>query len=207
MSKHTQTLRPLATAIVLGAGTALSLAACGGSSAAKAARTSVAATTGATGAGGIRPGVGRFAALRECLAKNGIKLPERPRTGATGSPGSGALGQGHSPFHRFQPPAGVSRSAFEAALKRCGGASFGAPGAHSAPGGLLKSATFKKHLEEFSACMQAHGIKLGPPNTSGKGSIFNTNGIDTTTPTFRAAFSACRGDLGAALGPHGAPAG
>ncbi len=56
----------------------LGLAACGGSSSSSStgATTATSARTG-TGTGAKGPLAGRFAAIRECLQKNGITLPKR----------------------------------------------------------------------------------------------------------------------------------
>jgi hypothetical protein len=48
--------------------------------------------------------------------------------------------------------------------------------------------------------MRESGIKIGEPNTSGKGAIFNTKGINTTTAAFASAETKCRSDLRGAFG-------
>jgi hypothetical protein len=197
--------------------TALALAACGSSStssspttnAAAAASTSTTAPTtstpttgaGTTGTGTTKaPGAGttgspeapaaaggHFAALRACLAKNGVKLPQRKpgqRPGAGGfSPGAG----GASGL-----PAGVTRSKFEAAVKKCGGLSRGRfPGA----GARFNSPAVKASYTKFAACMRENGVNLPPPNTSGKGPVFNDKDLKLSSPTFRAAERKCRSIL------------
>jgi hypothetical protein len=52
--------------------------------------------------------------------------------------------------------------------------------------------------------MRASGVKLPAPNTSGKGPIFNTKGIDTSSSTFKAADGKCAHEL-ARPGVPGAP--
>ncbi len=74
----------------------------------------------------------------------------------------------------------------------------------------FNSARAKQALAKFAACMHENGVSLPAPNTSGKGPIFNTKGIDTTSATFKAAEAKCRGDLAGAFFARpgaGAPAG
>jgi hypothetical protein len=215
----------------------LGLAACGGSSKSAATNASASASastgggtgatgagatgTGATGAGttgatGARAGAGRFKALRECLQQNGITLPQRtpgqrPRGGAGGLLGGGTGGA--------QLPKGVTRAQYQAALKKCGG-SFDANGHFN----RVNSPTFKTVLAKFSACMRENGVNIPAPNTSGKGPIFNTRGVNTTSAQFKTAETKCsavlrsgfqRGGRGAAPGgaapgsaaPGGTPSG
>jgi hypothetical protein len=182
---HTDSHRrkPAATAVAVLLLAGLTLVACGGSS------KSLPATSTAKAAqpnGGGRFGA-RSAALRECLKKSGITLPKRtPRQGAapgagglpggTGTPGTGA---------GAKLPNGVTRAQFQAALKKCGAGNFVRRG--SGAGG----ARFAK----FETCMRQNGVNLPAPNTSGKGPIFNTKGIDTTSAKFKAAASKCESDL------------
>jgi hypothetical protein len=186
---------------------ALALAGCGGSS--KPA-TNAAATTTTNGQGG---GAARFTALRTCLAKNGITLPQRPagqqrppgaapRTGGIfgGGAGAGAAGPGRG----FQPPAGVSQAQFQAALAKCGGAGFGR-GAGAARRTLTpaQKAAQQAALVKFAACMKTNGIALPAPNTSGTGPVFNTSKLNTTSPQFTAASTKCASLLPARFGRRG----
>jgi hypothetical protein len=204
--------RPLlaASAIVIALLLAcLGLAACGGSSQgsssttatnAGATSTSTAPTTGAAGKGPAATNAGRFAALRECLQKNGITLPKpgagqrRPR-GAGGLLGGGAGGP--------QLPKGVTRAQYQAALKRCG-SSFVGGGS-----GRFKSPAFKTALAKFATCMRENGVNIPAPNTSGSGPIFNTKGINTASAQFKTAETKCSSDLRAGFqsraGANGAP--
>jgi hypothetical protein len=164
---------------------ALALAGCGGSSKASSSSTSAARTQPA--------GRGQFAArasaLRSCLKKNGVTLPER-KPGRRGVPfGGGANG---AP----QPPQGVTRAQLQAAFKKCGGG-FARPGRGiGAPGA-------KQRYTKFAACMRKNGVSLPTPNTSGKGPIFDTKGIDTASAAFKSAAAKCVRELP----PHGPPAG
>jgi hypothetical protein len=193
--------RPLAaSAIVLALLLAcFGLAACGGSSkssssttatnAAAATSTSTTSTTGPAGKGPGGPNSSRFAALRECLQKNGITLPKRTPGqrrpgGAGGFPGGGSGAAGP------QLPKGVTRAQYEAALKKCGGSAF-AGGA----GRRFNSPAFKASLAKFATCMRENGVNIPAPNTSGSGPIFNTKGIDTASAQFKTAETKCSSDL------------
>ena len=175
----------------------LLLAACGGGSSSKnssSASTTAKATNGARGQFGARG-----AALRTCLQKSGITLPER-KVGQRGAPGAGEpFGAGGV---RATPklPKGVTRSQFQAALKKCGGGQF--------RGGKGFAAGGAQRFAKFAACMRKNGVKLPQPNTSGKGPIFNTKGINTTSSAFKAADAKCVRELapsGARPGGQGAP--
>jgi hypothetical protein len=168
-------MRLLLALCVLGASVAL--AACGSSGGG-----SSSASTPASKAGS---GSNRFAALRSCLQKQGITLPSPPsgganRPGAPGAPGGGGL----------QPPEGISQSQFQAALKKCGAGSF--PGGR---GANFNSASARAALNSYAACLRTNGVNVPAPNTTGKGPVFNTNGIDTSSSQFKAAQSKCQGDL------------
>jgi hypothetical protein len=178
----------------------LGLVACGGSSKSSATNASASATTSTSGgAAGTRArgtrargtrargaGAKRFKAVRECLQKSGITLPQRtpgqrPKGGAGGFPGAGAGGP--------QLPKGVTRAQYEAAIKKCGGGSFAGRGAR------FDNPAYRTALTKFAACMRENGVNVPAPDTSGKGPIFSTKGIDTTSPQFKAAESKCSGDL------------
>ncbi len=174
------------------------LAACGSSSSTSSTSTGASAATSTAPAG--VPGVvgGRFKALRECLAKNGITLPKRT-PGQAGSPG-GLLGGGAGP----QLPAGVTRAQYEAAVKKCGGGA-GPYGGGLRPGRLggsagLSSPTVKAALVKFASCMRSNGQNVPEPNTSGNGPIFDTKALNTTSTQFRAATAKCSIDLRGAFG-------
>jgi hypothetical protein len=191
----------------------LGLTACGSSgSSTNAAATGTASTSASTPTSGSstqgnRPGGGspRFAAMRECLQKNGITLPKR--TPGTGGPAGGGF-PGAAGTGGPQLPQGVTRAQYEAALKKCGGWRFGAGGGHFQ---RANSPIFKQALAKFGACLRQNGVNLPAPNTSGKGPIFSTKGIDTTSPQFKAATAKCRSVLTGAFrrpqGANGAPGG
>jgi hypothetical protein len=175
----------------------LGLAACGGSSSTSSTSTTNAANTATTAKTGA---TGRFAAVRECLQRNGITLPARPaRPAGAGSPGvpggvpggpAGAPGGGPR-----QLPKGVTREQFAAALKKCGGgAGFG--GARR----FDNSPAYRNALTAYAACMKNNGVTLPTANTSGNGPVFNTTGVNTSTAQFKAATAKCQSVLRSAFG-------
>ncbi|HTZ86283.1 MAG TPA: hypothetical protein VMB05_06410 [Solirubrobacteraceae bacterium] len=188
---------------------ALGLAACGGSSNSSSGVTNASASTTTGKRGG--PFAVRASALRECLKKEGITLPERkdrqgtpgaggpggpydaqpPTGGPYGQPPSSAPG-GRGPFGSGgaggpQLPKGVTRAQFEAAMKKCGGGVLRRGGFNTAQG--------RQRFAKFAECMRQNGIKLPTPNTSGKGPIFNTKGINTNGAAFKAADAKCMKEL------------
>jgi hypothetical protein len=196
-AKRTKTAAAL-FALVLAS---LLLAACGSSS--KGASGTTSATTARTGTNSSR-----FAALRECMQKAGVALPKR--SGKQGRPPSGGafpLGGGASGL-----PKGVTRSKFQAALRECGaGALRGRGGFAGGPSRRLSSPSFKKALAKFATCMRENGVHVPTPNTSGKGPIFDTNGLNVNSSAFKAAQKKCSSLLrvatpgGAGGGSPGAP--
>ncbi len=192
--------KPAAAAVLVLLLACIGLAACGSSSKSSSTGTNASAattTTGATGAKG--PNAGRFAAMRECLQKNGITLPKRtPGQRRPGGAG-GFLGGGGTAGPQL--PKGVTRAQYEAAIKKCGGGAFAGGG-----GARVSSPAFKQALVKFAACMRENGVNIPAPNTSGKGPIFSTKGLNTASPQFRAAEAKCRGDLQSTF-RRGSPAG
>jgi hypothetical protein len=188
--------RKPAAAVLVALLAGLLLTACGGSSKSSSSTSSAASgTKTASGAGGA--GGARSAALRTCLQKNGINLPQRKpdqrgQQGKGGPFGAGGAGGG------VQLPKGVTRAQLQAAFKKCGGGSF--------RGGRrgLQGAGGAQRFAKFSACMRKNGVNLPTPNTSGKGPIFNTKGIDTKSATFKAADAKCVRELVPNGGPGGA---
>jgi hypothetical protein len=195
---HSKSSRP-ATAAVLLVIASLALAACGGSSSTTGTTATSASSTApgsstSTTKGGF-PGAGRFAALRECLKKNGISLPGRTPGKRPGGGVGGLLGGSGGTGPAL--PKGVSRTQYEAILKKCGG---GFPRRFGAGTARFNSPEAKKALVKFAACMRANGVKVGEPNTSGKGSIFDTKGIDTASTQFTTAERKCQSYLHTAFG-------
>jgi len=177
----------------------LGLAACGGSSkssstnasAATAASNGAGGTSGPTGSGG-----GRFKAVRECLQKNGITLPQRT-PGASRTPGAGGLlGRAGAP----QLPKGVTRAQYEAALKKCGAGAFG--GGFGGAAGRLKNPVYQQALAKFATCMRQNGVNVPQPNTSGKGPVFNIKGLNAASSQFKTAETKCSSELRGAIRPR-----
>ena len=228
---NTRSRRPAAAAVVILLLACIGLAACGGSSSktsssANAASTATASTrtaststssngTSSNGSSASTPGAGRggtrFAAMRECLEKNGITLPKRtPGSGRPASAAGGFLGGGAGASGP-QLPKGVTRAQYEAALKKCGGHVFTGGGAR-----ITKDPVFTAALAKFAECLRQNGVNVPAPNTSGNGPVFDTKGIDTSSPQFRAATTKCRSTLTSAFrrpggagrpAPGGSPAG
>ena len=162
------------------------------------AQTGAGAPSGATGPGGPA-GAARFAAVRECLQKNGVTLPQRPAGG--GAPHRGAPGfLGGSGAANGGPtlPKGMTRAQYAEVLKKCGGGFHGANAFGHARRGFA-SPTARQALTKFAACLRQNGVNIPEPNTSGKGPIFDTKGIDTAGPQFKQAELKCRNDLLSAL--------
>lgn len=190
-------LKPAAATILVVLLAGLLLAACGGSSKSS---SSTAATTSAA-AGNARAAAGsRFGALRSCLQKNGITLPNRAPEGS-GAPGAGSAAPGGAggfvPGGGPQLPKGVTRAQLQAAVKKCGGKGFGRFGGAGRGG----RGQFAARYTKFATCMRDNGVNLPAPNTTGNGPVFNTKGIDTTSAAFKAADAKCMKELA----PAGAP--
>jgi hypothetical protein len=191
--------KPAAAAVLVILLACIGLAACGSSSSSSTststAATSASATTG-TGAKG--PNAGRFTATRECLQKNGITLPQRT-PGQRRPPGAagGLLGGGGGSGGAAGPqlPKGVTRAQYEAVLKKCGGGNFAGRGG----GARFSSPAFKTALAKFATCLRQNGVNVPAPNTSGKGPVFDTKGIDTSSAQFKAAEVKCQSVLRAAF--------
>ena len=176
----------------------LGLAACGGSSSSSSGTTATTSASTGTGTGAKGANAGRFAAVRECLQKNGVTLPAF-KPGQHGQPqargpfggGAGAAGSTGGP----QLPKGVTRAQYEAALKKCGGGKFAGRGG----GARFKNPAFQAALAKFATCMRENGVNVPAPNTSGNGPVFDTKGIDTSSAQFKAAEVKCQSDLSGAF--------
>jgi hypothetical protein len=211
---NTRGRKPAAAAVVILLLACVGLAACGGSSSttstgANAASTRTASTgTGSTGSTGTAStgtsssgsstsstgagrGGARFAAVRECLEKNGITLPQRaPGSGGHAGARGGLLGAGAGAL-----PKGVTRAQYEAALRKCGAGATGL--GRGTP--LANNHVFEAALAKFAECLRQNGVNVPAPNTSGKGPVFDTKGINTSSPQFRAATTKCRATLTSAF--------
>jgi len=153
------------------------------------AKAAAAAHSGASGGSGVASTPRRFSALRTCLGKHGVQLPDRPRS---------ELFLGGASL-----PKGVTRSQLQAAMRAClgGRGSFLArPGAAPFRRG---STRLRQALSAFAACMRKNGIAVPAPKPSGNGPVFSTKGLDPASPKFKAASAKCRSALIGALGLHG----
>jgi hypothetical protein len=186
-------VRALLALSVLGA--CMALAACGssGSGSSSAGKSS----TSANKAGAPNPS--RFTALSSCLKKEGITLPSAP-SGATPQPGGPGAGAPRGGARGLQLPKGVTQAQFQAALKKCGAGNF-----PQGRAGGLNSASARAGLAKYAACLRQNGINVPAPNTTGKGPVFSTKGIDTSSSKFKAAQSKCQSDLKGAFPGGGAP--
>jgi hypothetical protein len=199
--------KPAAAVLTVLTLASLGLSACGGSSGSTASQTGTTATTATRSAGastsaggspspgnGIRPAGPRLPAIRECLQKNGVTLGKR--TPGAGGPSGGAISRAGGGVGGPQLPKGVTPAQFQAALKKCAGGSLA--GRSGRPGsGFARSASpaFGQALAKFAACLRQNGVNIPAPNTSGKGPIFSTKGINTSSPQFRSASMKCRSAL------------
>lgn len=183
----------------------VALAACGGSSTTTSSTASAASASDTTSTSGGAHGAftKRFSALRECLKKEGITLPTPTRKAGQHTGGGGFFGGGTNGGAKL--PNGESRTQLQEALKKCGGGTF-PRGGYGGAGARLSNPKFKAALAKFVSCMRADGINLPEPNTSGKGPIFSTKGIDSSGTAFKTAESKCRSDLAGVFGarPGGA---
>jgi hypothetical protein len=169
--------KPASTAALGFVIASLALTACGGSSGStsSSSRTTAGASTATSAAGNAL--AHSEAVLRVCLAQKGVTIPPSESL-------SGILDHGTAP----KLPPGVTRAQYETAVIRCG-----------VVGPAPKADQVRQKLISFAECMRAHGIPLPPPNTSGKGPVFNASGLNATTPQYRSAAAACRRFLGALL--------
>lgn len=189
--------KPAATVMALALLLAcIGLAACGSSSK-NSSTSTVAVTTGtsaSTGTGARGPNASRFAAVRACLQKNGITLPKLP-AGKRPVPGASPGGVGGAGASGFTLPKGMSKAQYEAVVKKCGGLRGGAFNG----GARFSSPAFKAALAKFATCLRQNGVNVPTPNTSGKGPVFSTKGINTSSAQFRTAEVKCRSVLSGAF--------
>jgi hypothetical protein len=123
-----------------------------------------------------------IASLRACLSAHGINLPN---TGSTPL----ALLRAAAKL-----PPGVSRSRYQSVVRACVGAQLPSSGRTVKPARVTNPRVVQA-LRQFAACMRQHQVNLPEPNTSGKGPVFDTKGINTSSPQFRTALVACSATL------------
>jgi hypothetical protein len=114
----------------------------------------------------------------------------------------------HTDMTRGRPVAAVTLIVLACLLiAACGGSSKGST---SSPGAATTSKSTPpaqaraqvQALVSFAACMRGQGVNLAPPNTSGKGPVFNLNGLNTSGAKFKAARARCKGSLRGAAPAH-----
>jgi hypothetical protein len=189
-SRRTRLVGAVLTLLLAG----LLLTACGSSSKGSATTTA----TAGSGATARNPGA-RFTQLRECMKKQGVTLPNRKADGGA-PPSRGAGGP--------QLPSGVNRTKLQEAFKKCGGGT--GFGSGRVPGGRFNDKRARAALTKYAACLRENGVDVPKPNTSGKGPVFDTKGIDTSSAAFEKAQSKCKSLLpsffrGRPGGASGAP--
>jgi hypothetical protein len=191
----TTTRRALAAAA--GALSLLSLTACSsGSDASTAASTSTTATTAAaTTAPSAGGGAADVAAYRDCMAQNGVTLPDfggGQGTPPSGMPSGGARPSGAPGGPGGQLPAGVDQGAWDAARAACADLQpTGFPGGPGGPAANLDASA----LAAYASCLSDHGVTIAS-GTDGM------RQLDRSDPTVAAAMDTCAPLLPV---PSGAP--
>jgi hypothetical protein len=152
----------------------LALAACGSSSSS--------ASKGGTSTTANGSFAARRAAIRACLQKQGINLPQRPPGG--GPPRGGGLGGLFG--GGGGGPQGQNASKFRAAMQKCG-LNF-----RGRRGRFFSTAAGKRALNAFVACVKKNGYALPTPNTSGNGPVFDPTKVNRNDPKLIVAAAKCQ---------------
>jgi hypothetical protein len=121
--------------------------------------------------------------LEGCLRRQDIVLAEGSEKADEDVGIGGVLGQGG-----MRVPPGVTRRRFEAALRKCGFANMQVEGAP------ITNPTFRRRILQLTVCLRARGFKIPAPDLSGNGPVFDTSGIDITSPSWIAAKRTCRSE-------------
>ena len=94
---------------------------------------------------------------------------------------------------RPRPPAALALIAMAALIAGCGSS---APAETGAGGGSSETLASTQKAVQFAACMRKNGVGQFPdPDASGKltiDAVANGSGLDTSTPAFEQALSACK---------------
>ena len=172
----------------------LLLAACGAKSSASSAGATSTTAKGASGAAG-------FTAYRDCLAKNGVKLPAggfRGAGGGTGAPAGSGAPTGTFPAGGAGGGAGASfrnNPAFQKAAKAC---------ASLRPKGGFGGGAGRTAFQAFASCMSSHGITIRGRGFDGGSSSTSSSvpptSVDTSSPQYQAAYGVCKALLPAGAG-------
>ncbi len=141
-----------------------------------------------------------FSAFQKCLSKHGLKLPARggssggPPSGFT-PPSSGASGGTPPSFGGSGGFGGNSKA--QAALKQCASLQpkGGFPGGPGGAGGSSSTA-----FAAYRNCMKLHGVTV--PSVTPGSSTSTPSTVDTSSPTYQAAQTACKALLPTGTGTH-----
>ncbi len=220
MKRHVQKRWPgllLLVAVALGA---LVLAGCGGGSSSSSSSTESTTTASSENSNSGEGKSGMFEISEEakaCLKEKGVELPEfksgqAPPAGG-GEPPEGFEppegGKGGEPPEGFEPPEGgempeggpggpggeqfeEQKAAFEECGIELGNFKGGPGGAGGKPN--VNSASFKKQVNEYVACVRENGYELAEPNFSGEGPIFEK--AESESSAFKQASEQCQSLLG-----------
>jgi hypothetical protein len=144
-------------------------------------------------------GPGKFEISEEakaCLKEQGLELPEFKGGGAP---------EGGPPTGEGGPPGGAAHfEEMKEAFKACG---IEAPGKPGGGGPTANSATFKKQITEYVACVRENGYEMPEPNLSGEGPVFNESEVNQKDPEFKKASAKCQSLLGGSKGVNGSSSG
>jgi hypothetical protein len=126
--------------------------------------------------------------ITDCLRKQGVTVPNRPRS-ASGPQGGGAgfLFGGDQQQRQANPK-------FQAAAKKCG-LNVNRPRRVN----LASNPQFKQSIEKFVTCVRKNGYDMPAPNLSGNGPVFDSSKVNRKDPKFVKAVTKCQSLL--SLGP------
>lgn len=144
---------------------------------------------------------------KACLKEKGVELPEfksgeGPPAGGNGEPPEGfeppeggEIPEGGPPSGGEGAPGGEKLEEQKAAFEECGVEIGGGP-----EGGKpnTNSASFKKQINEYVACVRENGYELAEPNFSGEGPIFEK--AESESAAFKKASAQCQELLGGSQG-------
>jgi len=164
--------------VVILAGLALGISACGGGS--PQASSSTPTTSEATSSGSSSSSASSAMATplkyAECMRSHGVTAYPDPTAGANG----GVAPVKYGPGTGINPNSPTLQAASHACLKY-------APAGNPASGQGAQAV----NLLKFAECMRAHGV-TNFPDPSASGNLLIPQSIDTQTPTFQAASQACQ---------------
>jgi hypothetical protein len=167
----------------------LALSACGGSAGSTAPSTATSAATSSAATSAAENGPTGFAAYRDCMATNGVTLPDMgrgappsgmPTAMPSGAPPTTAPGGGFPGSFPGGLPEGVDQATFDAAQTACASlAPQRGPGNGADPGNIDATA-----LAAFASCLSDHDVTLA-------GGADELRQLDRTDPTVKTAMDVC----------------